>query len=469
MKKIFSKLRLGTNASGNRIWLYPLLLILLAGCKKDFLDTRPNKALLVPTTVADMQTLLDNLQVFNNTPGLPFIADGDFYTPDAGYNAFGLDMERNSYTWAKNIYGGIPDADWNNSYQQIFYANVVLEGLAKLPTASTTAEKNAVAGTALFARAFALYNLVRVYAKPYDPTTAATDAGVPLRLQADVTLKVARGTVAQVYAQVFTDLSAARKLLPAGTAYKSRPTVAAVQALRARICLTKEEYVQAGLYADSALALSKTLIDYSTLSQTANRPFPRVLPDANDEVIFYSAQIAYSFNTTSAPSYADSLLYRSYKANDLRKVIFFRLLTPGNYKFKGNYAGSLLLFSGLAVDEMYLIRAECAARAGNTAAAMEALNTMLVTRWVTGTYAPLAASGAEDALRQVLMERRKQLLGRGIRWDDLRRLNTDPRFKVTLNRNVGGNGYSLGPGSPRYTYPIPDEEIRLNGLTQNER
>ncbi len=445
------------------------LLLLLTCCKKDFLDTRPNKALLVPATVSDMQTLLDNLQVFNNTPGLPFIADGDFYTTDAGYNAFGLDMERNSYTWAKSIFGGIPDADWNNPYQQIFYANVVLEGLAKLPASSVTAEQNAVTGTALFARAFALYNLVKVYAKPYDPATSATDAGVPVRLQADVTMKVARGSVAGVYAQILTYLSAARKLLPAVTTYKSRPSVAAVQALRGRVYLTRGEYVQAGLYADSALALNHTLIDYNTLNQAANRPFPRALPDGNDEVIFYSAQIAYSFNTTSAPTYVDSLLYRSYDANDLRKVIFFRLLTPGNYKFKGNYAGSLLLFSGLAVDEMYLIRAECAARAGNAAAAMAALNTMLVTRWVTGTYVPLAASGAEEALRLVLTERRKQLLGRGIRWDDLRRLNTDQRFKVTLSRRVGGNDYSLGPGSPRYTYPIPDEEIRLGGLTQNER
>lgn len=442
------------------------LLLLVQACQKDFLDQKPNKALLVPATLADMQALLDNNFVFNNTPGLTFIADGDFYATDAGYNGYNTDMERNSYTWAKDIFAGMPSPDWNLPYQQVFYANVVLEGVGKLP-AGDLPGKNAVKGTALFFRAFAFFNLLQQFAAPYGPGASAP--GIPLRLSADIALKVPRAGLQQSYRQVLADLAAARPLLPAVTAYKSRPTVRALQALLARVCLAMGDYARAGKYADSALAAGAALLDYNTLSTTANRPFPRALPNGNAEVIFYAAQTPYSFNNSAAPTFIDSDLYRSYEADDLRRVLFCRELAPGNFKFKGNYAGTLLYFSGLATDELYLVSAECRARAGDGAGALDLLNTLLANRWVTGTFVPRAAAGADAALALVLAERRKELVGRALRWGDLRRLNMDPRFRVTLQRAIGGSSYTLEPGSKRYTYPIPDEEVRLGGLGQNER
>jgi tetratricopeptide (TPR) repeat protein len=445
-------------------------LLALAGCRKDFLDTRPDKALLVPATLADMRALLDNNFVFNNTPGLTWIADGDMYTTATGYNGWSQDMERNSYTWSKDIYAGLTSFEWYTPYQQVLYANVVLEALAKLPPgAAGGPEGREVRGTALFHRAYAFYNLAQQFAAPYQAATAAALPGIPLRLSADVTRKTGRGTLRQTYAQVLADLRAARGLLPSSTLYKSRPSAVAAQALLARVCLSMEDYAQAGRYADSALTAYSTLIDYNTLSKTATRPFPRALPDGNAEVIFYSALLSYSFRDSSAPTWIDPGLYGSYDANDLRKVLFCRQITPGNYRFKGNYAGTLLDFSGLATDELYLMSAECRARAGDVAGAMTRLNTLLAARWVSGTFVPYTAADGEEALRQVLAERRKELPGRGLRWGDLRRLNSDPRFAVELTRTVGDAVFTLPPGSPRYTYPIPDEEVRLEGLAQNER
>jgi hypothetical protein len=441
---------------------------LLQACKKDFLNTRPDKALLVPVTLSDMQALLDNTFVLNITPGLTFIADGDTFATDAGYNGYNLDMERNSYIWAKDIYAGQPAGDWNVPYQQVFYANVVLEGLDKL-AADTGMEKNVLKGTALFHRALAFYGLVQQFAAPYQAGATGADAGIPVRLSSDVSLKVPRGTLKETYDRIFADLAEARNLLPVSTAYKSRPTVLALQALLARIFLSVGEYARAGRYADTVLAAHPALIDYNTLSSTATRPFPRALPNGNDEVIFYTAEVAYSFTNTAAQTLVDSGLYASYAANDLRKVIFYRELTPGKLKFKGNYAGTLAMFSGTATDELLLIRAECRARAGDAAGAMADLNTLLVTRWAKGTFVPYTATDADGALAQVLIERRKELVGRTLRWSDLRRLNTDPRFRVTLSHVVGGHPYSLDPGNQRYTYPIPEEEVRLGGLSQNAR
>lgn len=438
-------------------------------CQKGFLDQRPDKALLVPATTADMQALLDNTDVFNTGPGLSFIADGDMWTTDAGFNAYNTDMERNSYTWSKDIFAGQSCPDWNIPYQQVFYANVVLEGLARLPQGNADVLSRNLKGTALFDRALALYNLTQLFCAPYDPATATATPGIPVRLTADVNSRIPRSSLQAVMDQVLADLAAAGPLLPVRTAYKSRPGVAARQALLARIHLSMGNYGQGEAWADSVLRTGPVLIDYNTLSRTATRPFPRALPNGNDEVIFYQAESSYSFTNSSSLTFLVPELYGSYAANDLRGPLFGRQLTPGNFKFKGTYAGSLLQFSGLATDELYLIRAECRARRGDVAGAMADLNTLLIKRWVKGTFQPYVAADAADALGQVLSERRKELVGRGLRWADLRRLNRDPLFRMSLSRLVGGNTYTLEPGSPRYVYPIPEEEVRLGGLAQNVR
>jgi hypothetical protein len=449
-----------------------LCLVLVTACKKGFLDVKPNKALLVPQTTADMRTLLDNNFVFNRTPGLLTLADGDFFTGDAGYNGYYIDEERRTYTWAKDIFGVNPGVEWNAPYQAVFYANVVLEGLDQLPggtlPAAEQAERSELRGAALFHRAFSFYHLAQQFALPYHAASAATDPGILLKLTPVVTDKVERGTLAGTYAQILADLKAARHLLPASTANKSRPNLAAAYAMLSKTYLAMEDYPLAGRYADSCLQQRSALISYPTLSTTTTRPFPKVLPNGNDEVFFYAVSVDYDFTGTIAPTVADPALYASYAANDLRKVVFFRTLAAG-FKFKGNYAGILSQFSGLATDELYLTRAECSARAGKADAALADLNKLLMTRWKTGTYVNLAAADAEGALRLVLAERRKELVGRGTRWADLRRLNADPRFAVTLTRSVLGSAYTLEPDSKRYVFPIPADEIRLSGIVQNER
>lgn len=422
-----------------------LLAMLVSGCQRGFLDAKPQKSLLVPTTATDLWALLDNNVVFNQTPGLTAIADGDLYTTDAGYKAYYTDEERKAYTWAPNIFGVNTQGDWDTPYQQVFYANTVLDRLDSAPEAFSDADRNILRGTALFHRALAFYNLAQEF------------TGIPLRLHADVTAAAGDATVKEVYDRVLSDLKTARQLLPQSTAYKTRPSVSSALAMLARASLAMEDYPAAGRYADSCLQRTGALIDYNTLSATAARPFPKALPNSNDEVLFYAVQLAYSFTGSLSPTVCDPALYQSYAGNDLRRTIFFKAMSPG-FKFKGNYAGIISLFSGLATDEMYLVRAECAARSGNAAAAMADLNKLLVKRWKTGTFTPLSAATADDALRLVLTERRKELTGRNLRWSDLKRLNKDSRFAVTLMRTILGQAYTLAPGSAAYVYPLPADE-----------
>jgi len=58
---------------------------------------------------------------------------------------------------------------------------------------------------------------------------------------------------------------------------------------------------------------------------------------------------------------------------------------------------------------------------------------------------------------------------RGQRWTDLKRLNKDSRFAVTLSRTVQGTTYTLPPNDPRYALLIPSEVILNSSMPQNAR
>ncbi|WP_146203126.1 RagB/SusD family nutrient uptake outer membrane protein [Mucilaginibacter oryzae] len=241
-----------------------------------------------------------------------------------------------------------------------------------------------------------------------------------------------------------------------------------MNALLARISLAMGGYPAALDYANACLAQYATLSDYNTL----NKPTTTGIHNTYlSEDIFHANMVGHVVYSVRRDSYIGPDLYNSYDANDLRKTKFFAILDGlSQYpRFVGSYDYKGLKYDGLAVDEVYLVKAECLARAGDAEGAMAALNALLVTRWKTGTFIPYTAANAGDALLQVLKERQKELLLRGLRWTDLRRLNLDSRLAVTLRRTVGGADYHLPPNDPKYAFPIPDIEVQLGGLTQNPR
>ena len=442
-------------------------LVLLTGCKKDWLSAKPNKALVIPTNIKDFQALLDNTTVFNvNAPSMGQISCDDYYVTFDKWQSLYNNWQREAYIWAPDIYQGYNYIDsWNLPYQRILYENVALEGIEKItPDSTQLAAWQNVKGTALFCQAYDYYCLAQLFAKPYDATTAGTDPGIPARITSDANEKVIRGTVQETYDRIINDLKASIKLLPLTQQFKTRPTITAAYALLARTYLCMSNYDLALSYADSSLQLNSTLLDYNTVDSTAYNPL-----SAYDNEVLYDFALAYDDITDFSVASVDSNLYSSYVSQDLRRPLFY--LNNGiSYGYIGSYDPSqFFLFAGLATDEVYLISAECNARKGSTAAAMERLNTLLSNRWQTGTFTFLTATSADDALNQILTERRKELAFRGLRWTDLRRLNKESPFAVTVTRELGGQTYTLPPNDPRYVLPIPDNEIKYSGIAQNPR
>lgn len=441
---------------------------LCLACKKStFLNTKPDQSLIVPTTISDCQGLLDNEVVMNGygNSGYPSLGETgcDDYTVSAAQYAGYTPIDQKAVVWASQIYEGATVDDWNLGYRVIFYADEVIGVLSDIsPSPSSSADWNQAMGIALFYRGYALYELSQLFAPVYDSSRAGTDWGLPLRISADVNEKIYRATVKDTYTQILTDLGKSIPLLPENPDWDpNRPARAAAYGILSRVCLSMRNYAQAGLYADSCLQIRHALMDYNTIDSTAIFPFSRT----NPEVIFSIARLR-TGPSVIARSYTDSTLFNSYAVNDLRKKLFFR----SGLFFFGRYDSLAYAYGGLATDELWLTRAECYARAGQTAAAMNDLDTLLQNRYRNGTFTPVVATDAGDALLKVLAERRRELLYRGLRWTDLRRLNKEPGLAVTLYRTVNGEVYTLPPNDARYVYAIPDDVIaRHPEMPQNIR
>lgn len=450
-------------------FLYTLLYVMLVGggsCKKgDWYDVKTSKTLAIPSTIEDMQALMDNDDLGGYGVGIQELASDGHYLTDENANALSVN-ERNAYTWShQGLYTNVDD--WSSvnktgAYPKIFYCNLVLDGLKKVvPNNSEDQKKwHSVRGQALFHRAKAFYELSQVFSPVFNPNTADSDLGIPLRLESDINIPSVRSSLRQTYEQIIADLLMSKDELPIVPMYKTRPSKPAVFALLARIYISMENYTLAGNYADSCLQLYDALLDYNDLDTTSLQP----INVFNTEVIFHSAMTFYTGSLL-----IDPILYATYAEDDLRRSVFYIYDVLNDViTFKGSYYGSIIPFSGLATDEVYLIKAECYARANNVNGAMKILNNLLRKRWKTGTFIDFVAVDKDDALKKILEERKKELLMRGLRWSDLRRLNRDERFRLTLTRTVGGDKYVLDPNSYKYTFPIPDDIISYTGMQQND-
>lgn len=448
-----------------RYILFSAVVILFFACTEK-LDLKPDQSKNVPETVADFQALLDYADLMNmNIPAFGEAGADNYYITDVRYNSLSQESERNAYIWGKDVFPVNALAlDWTGNYARINYCNLVLEGLDALPEDADTPEYNNAKGSALFFRAYSFYTLAEEFSKPYDSTTAAADPGIPLKVTSDILTLYQRASVKETYEQILGDLTSAIPLLPDLAAYKTRPSKAAGYALLARIHLSLKNYNESLHYADLSLTIYHDLLDYNQVDGSGSLSFEML----NSDVIFHALMSSTGLLRSSS-TFVDSLLYLQYDDNDLRKTLFFRQGASG-FTFRGAYSGNASAqFGGLAVDEVYLIRAECYARKADITHAMKDLNTLLRTRWKSGAFEDMTASGPLDALEKVLTERRKELIFRGVRWTDLRRLNQDQQFAKTLTRKVNGTTYQLNPNDPRYVYPIPEDEIRVSGIQQNAR
>ncbi len=350
---------------------------------------------------------------------------------------------------------------WLDGYRTIDIANTVLANL-DLVTADRRAR---VEGEARFIRGTIYFELVRLYARTWTDGNPAANPGLPLILQPtsleNVNTPVTRNSVAEVYAQIITDLQTAETLLSNRNAYFA--TTFAASAMLSRVFLMQNNYADALAKADRVISVGGSGGPYSLVpafgdvfarnaTRLANRGSNT---NATSEDIF-AVQVTEQAGVNNMYTFFDpngrgdidieSFHLSLYEAADVRRA-FFRISGGLRYTLKfSNRFGNVTI---IRLAEMYLTRAECNQRLASAVGATP-LDDINRIRNRAGL-----ANAASVTLDQILLERRRELAFEGHQLHDLKR----------TQRAVG----ALPFNSPALVFPIPQRERIINpSLAQNE-
>ena len=487
------------NKVGRKVLLPAALLllssaVLLTSCD-DYVDVVP-KGRAIPHTVDDMGKLMNNSFISIN--------GSNFYMVDVCYDVTNVELLSDDYTasdqpgdmyytmfhdtpamfnmatWANTIYSAAEqDPTWNGLYKSNYVVNYIINNIDEAAEGYEY-QRSEVKGRALVQRALNYFILTNLYGKAYNAATAQSDLGVPLVLQADITVQPARATVAQCYEQMLADVNEAIELLAIDVPeFNFLPGRAAAYALRARINLYMGRFEAALADARQAVSLQPTLLDYNdyyaaymATCEAVGMQYPYYLvmcgyPGTtrvdNPEVIFLRTNQSFSFMCCPSDEFNKILDYD----NDLRCAEFFLYL----YGSRPNMMMRTQQ-SGITTGEMYLTIAEAALcqSSPDVNTAIEALDAVRQKRYLAATYQPTTTTDVQELLQEVIRERRREVSFCVTSFMDKKRWNCDPATAQTMTRTVFGQTYTMAPGDARYALPIPPNVMQLNpNLVDNER
>ena len=385
-----------------------------------------------------------------------------------------------------NIVGATADALWNGEYKKIFVANVILATVDKVT--GSEAQKNKIKADAYFVRAYSYWNLVNYYCLPYAPANMQSK-GLPLKKTTDYAESMQRATLQETYDLILSDLTAAQALIPDGDVQASmrwRISKPALNAFLSRYYLFTGDYAKSIQCANTALTSTVAkLVDFNTIlpgvqNNLSNPTATLKFAEYNDWTAtkyfnwdeFYFTRFTYNDSQFWIPSTNLISLYDP--ANDMR---YQWLLIPNGGRRIGVVTPSIFgyfffnagryLPTGPRVSEILLNKAEAAARTGDVATAMAAVNLLRAKR--LKTYVALTAIDKADAINQILQERRRELPF-AYRWWDIRRfsVNDDPSDDVVVTHNFFKMGVGTVDVNTPQTYTLPVKSLRyavpINGV-----
>lgn len=432
----------------------------------NFLELNPDKKMDIPNTLIDCDLLLNDYTAMNSSyPALTSLMGEEFYMNTEDWESIPDIEDRLSFIWADDARGA--SVNWMGPYKAIYVANQVLLIAETLSEEERTSEYGRmIMGNAYFFRAFGYQQLLELYCLPYDES-AATKMGLPIKLTPDLVSTGGRATLSESYDLVIRDYQKAIRLLPTSAIAKSRPNRTAAYAGIARLYLDMQDYVKAYHYADSAWTSQPTLMDYNSLELYDEMSIPK-----NNEEIIFAALTTYSGAIGTYYSRINPTLIDLYEPFDLRMLLYYQHydFDPGNYGYKTNYDQSYTgLFIGLTTSEILLIRSESAARMGDALRARADINLLRKYRFDSSKYSEVTWTDSQ-LLTEILKERRRELIFRGRRWADLKRLNNDAATQTTVERIIDGTAHKLSPHSLKFAAMIPEIVIQSNPkIEQNKR
>ncbi len=485
---------------------------MLAGCKKDFLNTQPSQFLtpdqLAGAAVQDPKLLngsIAGLYTTMFTPGVGGTTGHDDFGQkgvDIYSDMVASDMVLGAlnYGWYATIarYQGTVDftrndnyIPWRYYYRQIFGANSIIDILGGTDAVPATAAAKATMGQAKTMRAYGYFYLSQLYAKEYGDGTAKI---LPVYTNANPTdINHPKSTTKQVYDLMVSDLTTSITYLTGFTrASKDQVDINVAKGLLCYVLAARgsqADWTQVAQYTQDIMsAYPITTPAYVVYNGTniATAGFNDVatpswmwgvdltLSQGINLISWWGQvdQFTYSYAWAGDPKTIDRGLYDAIRPDDIRKNQFasptasFKLQPINKFfdpkRTSGSQRQVITDLVYMRSDEFYLLNAEAKARLGQDAAARQALSTYLATRITDVSY--LNSLSGQALLNEIYLQTRIELWGEGKSYLAMK------RNKATITR--GSNhlffaGQSFLYNDDKLTFVIPQAEVLNNPNLNN--
>jgi hypothetical protein len=484
-------------------------IILLAVSCEEFLDEVP-----------DNRVALDNLdkaqQLLTNAYSISSYAFTDWMSDNVGFTT-GVTIRTNhrqAYQW-EDFTDGPTEQDtpiffWFETYTAIAHANEVLAILDELPanTDELMVKKSAAESEALLTRAYGHFMLVNLFAKHYDPATAATDPGVPF-VDTPETIFIKtyeRNTIQEVYDRVEEDMLRGLEMVDEGffaNSGKYHFNLNAALAFASRFYLFKGEFASCIEYSNRLLGAnpssfirdmtstefqnaSSSITGYPQLYSSPDLPSNLLLMRKISLVqrtdfahgplssfygdLFASNPFLASTDTRENPAFVkgnNALFPVRYESLFERSSLNSNVGFPYhiNLAFRGeevllNRVESLVMQNRLsdAIDDLQLLT-------DRRYAGSDIQLSMEVIRDFFGAIGNPFVRDQDLLLEYTLLERRKEFIAQGLRWFDIKRHG----IEVDHIQADGFSAIRLEEDDLRKVLQIPESAVDVGGLDPNPR
>lgn len=468
---------------------------------------------IVPKGESVLNKTSDYLGLLEDMYGYPF--DSEWYLCGEA-TSYDMNILKNytnplgsaAYFWnedfdrAQHMTGIGKEVVYSTCYSKIAKYNIIIQNINDAEGSQEDKTMGIAQAKAL--RAYNYFILINTYAKPYDPQTAKQERGIILRDEFSLEKEGVQSTVADAYRFILQDINEALPDLPHNAMNTFRPDKSFGYALKAKVHLFKREIDEALTASLDGIKEAETngkhkLWNMNTEYQNGLEFVMNMYGGSMPEFMFeYNGPMYSTFRTMAQSMFfkhnyddPENMLYQHgmnqmsphpmmvpktvmdlfNRTQDLRYTFNMGTMPSRPTAEPGSVSLNNMMVTwncgGIKLPEVYLMAAECYARKGKKDEAMGYINDIRKNRIITKYYTDLSAATADEAMKIVRQERKRELLLTVNGFFDLRRFSTE--FNETLTKEYDGKTYTLKPTSHLLTYPFPVSAMQNSNLIQNSK
>ncbi len=350
------------------IILLALSIMIVAGCKEDYLETTPTNAISAADALSspeNMMLVLNGLHrmmyaqnplsdaTWSRTGQSHFLPSLDAIGGSMIHSSPGNGWMRTDLQWLMHTDANFTTNRnfWYQRYHFVNSANSIINAVADGDFAIDE-EMNNILGQAHAYRAWAYHQLVMTYSKGYLVGTPSSDPGVPLRVTSGSPYESGpRGTVQDVYDQIESDIDQAITYLQnaSAAANKSHISLNAAYGIKARISLSRGDWAEAASAAVSARSGYPIMDETDWKSGFNTTDLPEVIWGGHvidEETNYYASYFYYicpTFNGSqnrSNPKLFNEAHYAQLPATDYRRDVVLTMAPNTNPSASNGEGGS---------------------------------------------------------------------------------------------------------------------------------